>query len=141
MVRINKTNATFKILYPLINHKSTLHLQFQLLLYKMCARSTLLYAAPMWAAAARLHLNKLQRMQNKFLRIILNAPYDTCIEELHKSAEIESIDEIMSLMISIAYNQDHDNPLIYDTSNYKIYDLFRIRCRLPKHFTPINTYR
>jgi len=33
--RINKTNATFRVLYPLINRKNTLHTKFKLLLYKM----------------------------------------------------------------------------------------------------------
>jgi len=64
--RICKTTAAFKILYSLINRKNTLHVRFKLLLYKMCARSTL-YAAPVWTAAPRSHLDKLQRVQNKFL--------------------------------------------------------------------------
>jgi len=81
-------------------------------------------------------------MQNKFLRIILSAPCDTRIEDLHKMADIESIDEIMSRMLSGTFNQEHDNPLIRDMGNYNIQNLpFRIRCRLPKHFMPINTYR
>jgi len=65
----------------------------------MCARSTLLNA-PMWAAAPRTHLDKLlQRVQNKFLRIALNASCNTRIEGIHKMAEIELIDEIMSRML------------------------------------------
>jgi len=62
------------------------------------------------------------------------------VEDLHKSSEIESIDEFMSRMLT-SYNRKHDNPLIQGTGNYKIHELpFRIRCRLPKHFSPINTY-
>jgi len=94
--RVSKTNATFKMLYPLINRKSALHVRFKLLLYKMCARTVLLHAAPVWAGAPRVHLDKLQRMQNKFLRIVLNAPRDTKIKELHKMAEIDSINETMA---------------------------------------------
>jgi len=55
-------------------------------------------AAPVWTAAARPHLDQLQTVQNKFLRIILNVPYDTYIEDLHKEAKIESTDEFMSQM-------------------------------------------
>jgi len=107
----------------------------------MCARTVLLYAAPVWAGAPRVHLDTLQRMQNKFLRIALNAPRDTKIKELHKTAEIDSIDETIAQMLSGAFNYKHDNPLIREIGNYKIQDLpFRIRCRLPKHFLPINTY-
>jgi len=90
---------------------------------------------------AAFKLDKLQRIQNKFLCISLIVPRDTRIEELHKSAKIESIDEIMSRMLSATYNHNHDNPLIRDTGNYKIHDLpFRIHCRLRKHFLSINTY-
>jgi len=139
--RIRKANITLKTMYPLINRKSSLHVKFKLLLYKMCTRSTLLYAAPVWAAGPRTLLNKIQRIQNKFLRIILNVPKGTTIVELHKTAEIESVDEFMTRMLASAYNHDHDNPLIRETGNYKIHELpFRIRCRLPKHFLPINTY-
>jgi len=107
----------------------------------MCTRSILMYAAPVWAAGSRTHLNKIQRIQNKFLRIILNAPPETTITELHQTAEIESIDKIITRMLTSAYNHDHDNPLIRETGNYNVHELpFRIRCRLPKHFHPINTY-
>jgi len=131
---------TFKTLYPLINRKNTLHVRFKLLLYKICARSALLYAASIWALAPRLYLDKLQITQNKFLRTALNVSRGTRIEDLQKLAEIESIDKIMSRMLTRTYNHNHDNPLIKEIGNYKIHDLpFKIR-RLPKHFSSINTY-
>jgi len=90
----------------------------------------------------RSYLDKLQVTQNKFLRVVLNVSHDTRIEDLHKLAETESIDDIISRMLKTAYNHDHDNPLIKEIGNYKIQDLpFKICCRLPKHFIPINTYR
>jgi len=107
----------------------------------MCARSVLLYAAPVWAGAPRTYMNKLQVMQNKFLRISLNVPKDTKITELHKMANMESIDEVISKMLSGTFNHEHINPLISKTGQYDIQNLpFRIRCRLPKHFQPINTF-
>jgi len=54
--RVSKTNATLKMHYPLINRKSTLHARFKLLLYKMSARTVLMYAAPVWAGASRVQL-------------------------------------------------------------------------------------
>jgi len=140
--RISKAYSTLRILYPFINRKSTLQRKYKLLLYKMCTRSTLLYAAPVWAAAPQTQLNNVQRIQNKFLRIILNAPRDKSTKEIHQMAEIESSDEFISRMLTKTYNTNHDNPLIRNIGNYNISELpFQIRCRLPKHFAPINTYR
>lgn len=85
--RIARANATLKMLYPLINRKNALREEFKLLLYKMCARPALLYAAPVWAAEYRLKL--IQTTQNKFLRIILNTNYRTRIETLRREANIE----------------------------------------------------
>jgi len=104
----------------------------------MCARPELLYTAPIWATA---HLDRLQRVQNKFLRIIFNAPLNTRITDLQE-AKMESVDEFMARLLSIAYKRDHMNLLIHDTNNYKIHDLpFKIGCRFLKHFMPINTYK
>jgi len=58
--------------------------------------------------------------QNKFLGVALNVSRDTRIEDLHKLAETESIDDIISRMLKTAYNHDHDNPLIKEIGNYKI---------------------
>lgn len=80
--RINKAHNTLRMLYPLINKNSSLRTKFKLL-YKMCAKPALLYAAPVWAAAARTHLNKLQKVQNKFLRIIYDPPRYTRTADLH----------------------------------------------------------
>jgi len=88
-------------------------------MYKI-TRSVLLYAAPVWAGAPRTYLDKLQRTQNKFLRVALNASRDARIVDLYKMAEIESIDEIMARMLSGTFYYNHDNPLIREIGNYEI---------------------
>ena len=44
-------------------------------------------------SAAKSHISKIQRIQNKFLRIILNKPYDTSIYVLHEIANIQTIQD------------------------------------------------
>jgi len=79
--------------------------------------------------------------ENKYLRIILNTGLDTHIIDLHREANIESVDQVIAKLLAKAYKHDHDNSLIRNTSNYNIEEVhFKIRCRLPKHFQPIMTY-
>jgi hypothetical protein len=43
------------------------------------------YACPTWGFAADIHLSKLQRLQNKVLRMIGNFSRQTPVCELHKA--------------------------------------------------------
>ena len=49
----------------------------------MCVRLTITYGHQTWAAATKSHISKIQRIQNKFLRIILNTLYNTSMRVLH----------------------------------------------------------
>ena len=123
-------------LYPLISNKSSLNKELKLLLYKTCARPIILYGHQVWAAAAKTYIEVTQKTQNKFLRIILNKPRDTPIEELHKLANIQKIREYINESVNRTYNNAHDNPLISNTGNYEVRDIpLKIRIKLPKHAT------
>jgi len=101
----------------------------------------LLYATPVDAS----HMDRLQRIQNKFLSIILNAQSDTRTEDLHReAAEIESVDQfIAQKFFNNSCKHDHDNSLhtMRNTDNYNTEKIsFKIRYRLSKHFQFINAY-
>jgi len=90
-------------------------------------------------------MDRLQRIQNKFLSIILNTQSDTRTEDLHREvAEIESVDQFTAQkFFNIACKHDHDNSLhiMRNTENYNTENIsFKIRYRLPKHFQFINVY-
>ncbi|GBN30121.1 putative RNA-directed DNA polymerase from transposon X-element [Araneus ventricosus] len=55
-----KVNAIKAILYPLIGRKSNLSLSNKLLLYKSLVRPVMSYASPLWGAAAKSHIKKLE---------------------------------------------------------------------------------
>lgn len=86
----NKVKAILGRLYFLFKSPA-LFTSTKLLLYKALVRPILLYAASVWHNVAHSHITKLQTIQNKFLRIILNAPYFTTIETLHSSTQIPKI--------------------------------------------------
>ena len=62
-------------------------LKLSIKLYKICIGPIITSKHQGWAAA-KLHISKVQKIQNKFLKIILNKPYDMAIAKLHKIAKM-----------------------------------------------------
>ncbi|GBO40428.1 RNA-directed DNA polymerase from mobile element jockey, partial [Araneus ventricosus] len=69
-----KFRAKVHLLIPLIGRRSPLTLENKLLLFKQILRPILTYAAQIWGLAAFSNRKKAQILQNKILRIIVNAP-------------------------------------------------------------------
>ena len=59
---------------PLLNRKSDLSIMNGVLLYKQLIGPPMDYACPAWSSAARFHVQKLQVLQSKCLRIATGAP-------------------------------------------------------------------
>ena len=62
-------------------------------IYKTYVRPVLEYGAIVMISAAQVHLEKLQKVQNKALRIAFKKPIHTRITDLHEMAGIEPIRE------------------------------------------------
>ncbi|KAL9694098.1 hypothetical protein quinque_013383 [Culex quinquefasciatus] len=90
--RIIKGIAMLKKLYPIINRRSKASLKNKLAVYKMVVAPMLLYGSPVWQGCAMTHRKKLQVIQNKFLRLILNQPWRTRSSDIHRLASIEPVD-------------------------------------------------
>lgn len=88
---IEKTNKKIKVLYSLINRNSKLNINNKLLLYKIVLRPTLTYACPIFNEIAKSHLKKLQIIQSKILKTMLNVPWFTSTEYIHNITEIPLI--------------------------------------------------
>lgn len=88
-----KTNKAIRMLYPLISRRSPLNIQNKVLLYKVAIRPVFSYACPIFVDAAKCHTRKLQVLQNKTLRLILNVAYDTPTNTLHQTADIDTVQE------------------------------------------------
>ena len=133
--RTNFTHPTLIRLYPLISKNSKLKINIKINLYKTCVRPVITYEHQIWAAAAKNHINKVQKMQNKFLRIILNKPYDTPIKLLHQLANIPTIKNFIHNSTD-AYHPNHENHPIRTIGDYQIDKIpLKIRTKLPMHAT------
>jgi methyl coenzyme M reductase subunit D len=78
-----KTNNCIKLLFPLISRNSKMNIANKLLIYKAIIRPILTYGCPVFHNIAKIHLNKLQVFQNKFLKRILQLPPLTRTKEVH----------------------------------------------------------
>ncbi|KAJ8868522.1 hypothetical protein PR048_030050 [Dryococelus australis] len=127
------SNILISKLCPLLDHKGSLtHINGKIL-YKVCIRPIITYAAPAWGYATKTHLRKLQLLQNKVLRRILQIPAYVRLRLLHKEANIETLQDFMRKQATSFYKStiNHTNPLISQVGAYEATN-FRTHKRL-KH--------
>lgn len=93
---MDKTQKCIRALYSLLNRKSSLSIRNKMLLFNTTLRPIFMYACPLYKNIARTHINKLQRLQNKILKMIHNLPWHTPTAELHELARTETVDEYLA---------------------------------------------
>jgi hypothetical protein len=110
-----KIQKMIRILYPLIDRKSKLSPPQKILLYKAVFQPTILYSSVAWQDCAGAHKRRLQILQNKCLKLILN------LSRYHSTSDVH--DEANCKLISESYERFQnrllfiDNPLINE--NYQ----------------------
>lgn len=122
----------------LLGRRSKLSCRSKSLLYKVIARTRWGYAAPAWCCVKNTHWERLQRIQNWFLRVILNqgllSPMK--VPELHERTCVSSVVTfVQGLTCNFLERMDeHPND---DIIRYVMYDLrapYRSSCKRPRHF-------
>lgn len=109
----NKAHKTIRVLYPLLNRNSKLSISTKRLLDTAIIRPSITYASPVWCSMSKTSMTKIQRLQNKCLRLVLNKEWYTTINELHELAGIERIETfIKRLSIHFYTNQIKNSDLI-----------------------------
>ena len=119
---IQKANICTRYLYPLLNRRSAMSIELKVRLYKSIIRPAITYAAPVWATAATSHIDKLQRVQNRVLRMALNTPLYFRNTQLHRELQIPTIkDKILELSTNyFDKSKSHPNPLIHQALQNKL---------------------
>ena len=87
------TYAKISKLYPLINFRSALNLECAMLIFKSIIRPSLTYACPVWNNTANSNIEKLQKIQNKFLRKCAKAPWFISNSQIQRELQIEPLIE------------------------------------------------
>ena len=121
---ISKSIASLIKFYPIFKNVY-FSKKIKLILYKSLIRTAMLYACPVWSLTSQSNMNKLQIVQNKFLRIIGKYREFSLISQMHQDLNIEYVKEYIH-RLTVKYFErikTHPNPLvkniIYDTN--KIY--------------------
>ncbi|CRK91456.1 CLUMA_CG005125, isoform A [Clunio marinus] len=96
------------------------------IVYRLCIRPILTYECPTFANSANSHPGKLQVMQNKMLRMVLNARFRTRISFLHEKNNISKIKEFIYILTEKFYikNAESENSVVKKLGNYNP-DTFR----------------
>ncbi|GFV21511.1 putative RNA-directed DNA polymerase from transposon X-element [Trichonephila clavipes] len=106
-------------LIELLGKKSKLSLKNRIFIFKTYLRPILTYGCAIWGAAGNNHLEDLQRLQNKVLRIIARAPRFIPRSVLHEELRVEPIHTLIANLSSNFHSSIpyHNNPTI-NSQNY-----------------------
>lgn len=89
--KIDKTQRTVKSLYSVINRNSRLSAHNKIFIFKTVIRPGFTYASPVWKHCAASHMKRLQILQNKILKMMLNKPRRFPTTTLHSLANVETV--------------------------------------------------
>lgn len=121
---VQKSISKLITLYPILNRNSYVNVESKLLLYKAIVRPNITYACPVWSYISRSTFDRLQILQNKFLRLIGKFRAFTPVSQMHKDLGIEYIYEyIKRTSINYFIRLDkHSNTLMseikYENAKY-----------------------
>lgn len=135
-----KAFLLIKKLYPLMANGSRMNMDNKLRLYKAIIRPTITYGCSVWQNTGKQNIIKLQRIQNKCLRIILGKDRFTRIEEMHAEANMEYLHEYIQKLSQNVFEkiERHENPLIQKIISIKRNTDWKTRYRLP--YANLNIY-
>jgi hypothetical protein len=132
---ISKARKACSILFPLMKKFSAVPLKEKITLYRSYIRPILTYACPVFANAAKTHIQKIQVAQNKSLRMVLSARYRTRIHLLHKKSNIPMIGPYISKLTENFYRNSANsrNTLVKRLGEYSHRTIFpRLKHKLPR---------
>lgn len=101
-----KCEKIFRALYCFLNRKSKLNIKNKLLLYTSLIRPIITYASQVWITCAKTHQKKLQTIQNKYLKTILNVPPWHRTHLVHSSCNIDTVEQHITKLSSNYNNRN-----------------------------------
>lgn len=94
----------------LINWRSKLSLENKILIYKSIIKPIWTYGFELWSSACASNLIKIQRVQNRILRIITGAPWFIKNKNIHKDLDIPEINDLVHMFQCKYKEKLHHHP-------------------------------
>lgn len=119
----------------LIGRYSKLALREKVTIYRQIIRPVMTYACPIFINCPKTHFTRLQKHQNKVLRMIMNAERFTKTDDLHGQTNIPKICDFVDKLTNTFYETatSHPNKLVRNLGIYSRDNIgFRLKHRLPK---------
>ncbi|GBN88314.1 putative RNA-directed DNA polymerase from transposon X-element [Araneus ventricosus] len=96
-------NATRK-LYPLIARDSDMKRKYKILIYTAILRPIITHGCPIWGAAAKSNINKLEVLENNIIRQICKAGWYMRNEDIRKAIKLPSLKDLIKKISVNFYN-------------------------------------
>lgn len=135
---IRSAKKIMSILFCLIKRNSKLSERSKVYVYKTYIRPILTYAGTIFHNCPKTYFKKLQILQNKCLRMALNAPYYTKTGNLHAQAKTPTIEDFIQNNADRFYSKAaaHKNYLVKKLGDYTVESLpFKLVHKMPKKFS------
>jgi len=110
------------IAVPLLAGDSTLSIPNKPTLYKLCIRSILTYATPVWSNTSSYNYRRLLISQSKCLRVIGNYPRRASIPRIHTTLNVKPTRDFIYRLTANFFDRRsaHPNPLVRSIRNYSL---------------------
>lgn len=106
---VSKFHTCLKLLYSLLNKNSKLNQENKKLLYTSIIRPIITYAPPVLTMTSKTQQTKLQRLQNKCIRLILTADRYTTVHDLHQRTQLPTLTEYIHTLTQQFYTAQIQN--------------------------------
>lgn len=109
----------FNKMYWMVGRNSKLSLDNKLLLYKSIIMPIWKYGIQLWGSASASNIDRIQRLQSKILRNIVNAPYYVRNINIHRDLQMKLVNDVIKENSANYINKlrSHPNELVKEILN------------------------
>ncbi|CAH1398184.1 unnamed protein product [Nezara viridula] len=119
-----ETARRFRLLQHLPDKRSKLSINYKRLIYMTIIRPIWTYGIELWGSTKPSNSSRIQSLQFKILRKILNAPYFVTNKIIHKDLNVPYVSDLAQSRYLSFHNklQNHPNPLVSNLASSSIPD-------------------
>ncbi|GBM69359.1 hypothetical protein AVEN_93215-1 [Araneus ventricosus] len=107
-------------LYPHLARGSDMKRKYKILIYTAILRPIIIYGWPIWGAAAKSNIKKLEALENNVIRQIYKAGWCMRNEDVRKAIKLPTLKEFIKIISKKFYNNEEniDNEAIQQIDKY-----------------------